>query len=193
MRRRPRKAGYSVTVLRLFTSRAACWSTAFRIPPSGDIVAGEGCASWLEIRTNMVVGKAVSVDELFQGYEAVFWARGRPAQLHGHRGRVAKRRIFRQRVPDAHKPHEGLSARGRHADYEPARSPLWEAAARRHGRGALCQAHGRAGSPSYTAGRERAARSRRSAPRQGGERIFRLLTNRAHTGRPKGWVRGRRA
>jgi len=75
------KLGYSVTVFEAFHEPGGVLVYGipeFRLPK--DIVAREIeglCELGVEIRTNMVVGKAVSVDELFQeGYEAVFLGTG---------------------------------------------------------------------------------------------------------------------
>lgn len=75
------KLGYSVTVFEAFHEPGGVLVYGipeFRLPK--DIVAREieGLRELgVEIRTNMVVGKAVSVDELFQeGYEAVFLGTG---------------------------------------------------------------------------------------------------------------------
>jgi len=75
------KLGYSVTVFEAFHEPGGVLVYGipeFRLPK--DIVAREieGLRELgVEIRTNMVVGKAVSVDELFkEGYEAVFLGTG---------------------------------------------------------------------------------------------------------------------
>ena len=92
----------------------------FRLPK--DIVEREvdyiKCLG-VEFKLNEIVGKTVTVDDLFkQGFSAIFIGSGAGLPIiHGHPRREPVRRIFGERVPHARKPHEGLSVpRIRHAD-----------------------------------------------------------------------------
>ena len=64
----------------------------------------------VKIETNVVIGKTLTIDDLFaQGFEAVFHRqRCRPAQFYAYPRRKSEGRIQRQRIPDAYQPDEGV-------------------------------------------------------------------------------------
>lgn len=53
----------------------------------------------VDIETNVIIGKSVTVDELMdeEGYKAVFIGSGAgSSEIHGNPGRERERRIFRE-------------------------------------------------------------------------------------------------
>ena len=90
----------------------------FRLPKA--IVANEVeklKAQGVEVMTDMVIGKVLSIDDLFEmGYKAVFVGSGAPADVHAHSGRGAQGRLLRERIPHPYQPDEGVQGRVRHPD-----------------------------------------------------------------------------
>lgn len=92
---------------------------AFRLPK--DVVRRELDklrALDVDIRTNWVGGRTVTIDSLFaEGYQAVFGGRGRgPAPVPQRSGRKHHRGVFGQRIPHPRQPGPGLRVPGlRHA------------------------------------------------------------------------------
>ena len=120
-----RRAGHDVTVFEAFHKPGGVMVYGipeFRLPKA--IVQKELETlkkMGVKIVTNFIVGRTRTIEQLMKedGFDAVYIGVGAGlAQLHGHRGRIARRRLQRQRVPDAGQPDEGLRLRQRrrHAD-----------------------------------------------------------------------------
>ena len=94
----------------------------FRLPKA--IVANEVKkleAMGVHVMTDMVIGKVLSIDELFEemGFKAVFVGSGAGLPMFMHiEGEALKGVYVRQRVPDPYQPHEGaISDEMRHAGH----------------------------------------------------------------------------
>ena len=105
--------GYSVTVFEAFHTVGGVLVYGipeFRLPKA--IVAKEAQAladMGVEFVTNCVIGRTLTIDELFEmGYEACYRHRRRPARLFGRKGRNLNGVLTGKRVFNPHKPHEGL-------------------------------------------------------------------------------------
>ncbi len=119
----------------------------FRLPKA--IVANEVeklKAQGVTVMTDMVIGKVLSIDELFEelGFKAVFVGSGAGLPMFMHiPGRSPQGRLFGKRIPHPYQPHEGVQGRIRYPD-----SALQGGSNRRRrqrcdGRGALRKAYGR--------------------------------------------------
>lgn len=134
----------------------------------------------VEIRTNMVIGRVESVDELMdEGYEAVFiGSGGRSAFLYGDRGRSTQWSLFCQRVPHPGQPDEGLPGGVRHS-HPP--QPQHHCGGRRqcgHGCSPVCQAPGRRGDRGLPRSEEEMPARREEIHHAREEEVqFRLLCN----------------
>ena len=94
-------------------------------------------AMGVNIVTDAIVGKSMSVDELFDdfGYEAVYIGSGAGLpQFLAHPRREPAGRLFRQRIPHPREPDEGLPRRLRYTH---------QALQPRGGRGRRQRGHGR--------------------------------------------------
>ena len=104
----------------------------FRLPKA--IVANEVeklKAQGVEVMTDMVIGKVLSIDELFEmGFKAVFIGSGAGLPMFMHiPGESLKGRLLCKRVSDPYQSDEGVSRRERHADPALQGSGLLSAAA----------------------------------------------------------------
>ena len=85
----------------------------------------------MEVMTNMVIGRVLSIDELFEdGLQGrIRRLRRRSAHVYAHPRRGPQGRLLRQRVPDPDQPDEGLHRGGTTRPSSGARLWPWWAAA----------------------------------------------------------------
>ena len=142
------KLGYKVTVyeaLHVAGGVLMYGIPEFRLPK--DIVQHEveGLKELgVDIETNMVIGKVLTIDELMNdyGFEGrLCRVRCRSARFMGIPGEP-ERRLLRQRVPDPRQPDEGLQRGFPHAHHEEQVRCRCRRRQRRHGRCPLRQASG---------------------------------------------------
>ena len=186
--------------MRRCTLPAACWFTASPSSvcprPSWPTRSAKLEAQGVEVMTNMVIGRVLTIDELFEmGYKAVFVGSGAGLPMFMNiPGESLKGVLLRQRISDPYQPDEGLHRGSRYPRHQVQGCGGGRRRQRGHGRRPLRQcvwARSTCTSSTAVVRPKCPPVWKRSAPRQGrGHRVQDPVQPRGDSGRRR-WPRER--